>query len=174
MTEQQDQPIDLMTKKPNQARARLTVKLIFESTAQIILRDGIDKLSTNRIAAVAGFSVGTLYQYFRNKETILLAMARHETELMIGEIDALFDAHAEAPTTALASALVGFLMQTFYHRRAIRRQIACAIFQRQVLLNLYPVIATLESHVAQSLRQRQHTDMRSLNDAEAYVWHPAV
>ncbi|BEV71116.1 hypothetical protein THUN1379_05980 [Paludibacterium sp. THUN1379] len=169
MSEKKDQPIDLMTKKPKQARARLTVKLIFESTAQIILREGVDKLTTNRIAEVAGFSVGTLYQYFRNKEAILLAMARHETEHMIGEIDALFDEYAGAATTGLAGALVGFLMQTFYHRRAIRRQIACAIFQRQVLLNLYPVIAAVESHVAQCLLDRQAPDMRMLSEAEAYV-----
>ena len=59
-----------------QARARATMDTIFEATARIIERDGIAALNTNRIAERAGISIGTLYEYFPNKDAILIAMAR--------------------------------------------------------------------------------------------------
>jgi len=49
---------------------------IFEATARIIERDGIAALNTNRIAERAGIGIGTLYEYFPNKNAILIAMAR--------------------------------------------------------------------------------------------------
>ncbi|MBV8046711.1 MAG: TetR/AcrR family transcriptional regulator [Paludibacterium sp.] len=158
-----------MLKSPKQQRAKLTVRLIFESTAQIILREGIDRLTTNRIAEVAGFSVGTLYQYFRNKEAILLAMVSHEKDLMIAELDALF-ARTEGQTLSeRVTALVDFLMQTFYQRRAIRRTIARAIFSQQPLPSLYSVIAAVENHLAALFMASQTDGMRPLTPVAAYV-----
>lgn len=52
------------------------METIFEATARIIERDGIAALNTNRIAERAGVSIGTLYEYFPNKDAILIAMAR--------------------------------------------------------------------------------------------------
>src|SRR5215475_13631066 len=70
------QDIVLQRRKPTQARARATMETIFEATARIIERDGIAALNTNRIAERAGVGIGTLYEYFPNKEAILIAMAR--------------------------------------------------------------------------------------------------
>src|SRR5262245_14238074 len=63
-------------RKRTQARGRATMDTIFEATARIIERDGIAALNTNRIAERAGISIGTLYEYFPNKDAILIAMAR--------------------------------------------------------------------------------------------------
>jgi AcrR family transcriptional regulator len=63
---------------PKQARAKATCAAIFEATARILEADGETALNTNRIAAMAGVSVGTLYQYFPNKQAILIAMAHSE------------------------------------------------------------------------------------------------
>ncbi|MCE9522267.1 MAG: TetR/AcrR family transcriptional regulator, partial [Alphaproteobacteria bacterium] len=63
-----------------QARALDTVETIFEATARILQTDGRAGLNTNRVAELAGISVGTLYDYFPNKDAIILAMARRETE----------------------------------------------------------------------------------------------
>src|SRR5215510_390504 len=75
------QPIDSKRRAPRQARAHNKVELIFEATIQILEKEGRARLNTNRIAERAGVSVSTLYQYFPNKEAILLALARHEMEL---------------------------------------------------------------------------------------------
>ncbi len=68
-----------------------TVEAIFTATAQIVDKDGETAVTTNRIAQVAGFSIGTLYQYFPSKESILLAMVERERERVQGQIQQLLD-----------------------------------------------------------------------------------
>lgn len=58
-------------KKPSQARARVLVDAIREACLRVLREEGPDALNTNRIAEVAGVSIGSLYQYFPNKEAIL-------------------------------------------------------------------------------------------------------
>ena len=61
-------------KPPQQARSRETVRAILEAAARVLSRDGYDGASTNRIAEVAGVSIGSLYQFFPNKESIFAAL----------------------------------------------------------------------------------------------------
>lgn len=66
-----------------QERSRVTVHAILEAAARILVREGFDRASTNRIAEVAGVSVGSLYQYFPGKEAIVAALIeRHNREVM--------------------------------------------------------------------------------------------
>src|SRR5262249_61214728 len=76
--QQPRQRVDFVRRTPRQERAQDTVQVIFEATARILQREGRAALNTNYIAECAGVSVGTLYQYFPNKEAILVAMARNE------------------------------------------------------------------------------------------------
>ena len=72
-----------MRKGPTQERARATVDAVLEATARVLVEEGFDKASTNRIAARAGVSVGSLYQYFDGKEALVRALAeRHHEQLM--------------------------------------------------------------------------------------------
>lgn len=64
-------------KTPQQARSKATVDALLEATAQLWIEVGYDKSSTNRIARRAGVSVGSLYQYFPNKEALALALIEH-------------------------------------------------------------------------------------------------
>jgi AcrR family transcriptional regulator len=59
---------------PNQARARETLEAILRATGAEIDREGLDRLTTKRVAATAGISVGALYEYFPNKEAIVYAL----------------------------------------------------------------------------------------------------
>jgi AcrR family transcriptional regulator len=68
-------------KLPKQARSQTTVEAIVEAAAQIFERHGYAAGTTNRIAARAGVSIGSLYQYFPNKDAILVALVhRHLAE----------------------------------------------------------------------------------------------
>jgi AcrR family transcriptional regulator len=70
-------------KSASQKRSRATVDALLEATARILIREGFDKASTNHIAAVAGVSVGSLYQYFPSKEALVAAVIdRHSQEIM--------------------------------------------------------------------------------------------
>lgn len=67
---------------PSQKRSIVTVDAIFEATIQVLLTEGPIRLNTTHVAERAGVSVGTLYQYFPNKQSLLLALLeRHLTSL---------------------------------------------------------------------------------------------
>jgi AcrR family transcriptional regulator len=56
---------------------------LVEATARVLVSDGFDKASTNRIAELAGVSVGSLYQYFPSKEALVVAVIeRHHRDIM--------------------------------------------------------------------------------------------
>src|SRR4051794_4110600 len=76
-------PLVKPRKTATQERSRATVAALVEATARILVSEGFDKASTNRIAEVAGVSVGSLYQYFPSKEALVLAVIeRHNREVM--------------------------------------------------------------------------------------------
>lgn len=76
-------PVTKPRKLASQERSRATVDALVEATARILVKEGFDKASTNRIAEVAGVSVGSLYQYFPGKEALVAAvMERHQQEIM--------------------------------------------------------------------------------------------
>jgi AcrR family transcriptional regulator len=74
---------------PSQARSGQTIGIIFEATAQVLNDHGESALTTNRIAARAGVSIGTLYQYFDSKEAIVLAMLARERADVMATLDLL-------------------------------------------------------------------------------------
>jgi AcrR family transcriptional regulator len=61
-------------KAPGQARSKETVNVILEASARILESEGLRGFNTNAVAAKAGVSIGSLYQYFPNKDAILLAL----------------------------------------------------------------------------------------------------
>ncbi len=67
-------------KPPQQSRSRATVDAILDATIRILDKENWSKTTTSRIAQVAGVSVGTLYQYFENREAILDALQEREFE----------------------------------------------------------------------------------------------
>ena len=68
-------------KKPAQARARETVEVILTAAAQVFSDLGYGKATTNHIARRAGVSIGSLYQYFPNKDAVLYSLLeRHIRE----------------------------------------------------------------------------------------------
>ncbi|MBL7251621.1 TetR/AcrR family transcriptional regulator [Alloalcanivorax sp. C16-2] len=63
-----------MRKQPRQKRSREMVKALVEATGQCIQRHGLDDTTTARIAEQAGVSVGSLYQYFGDKDALIAAL----------------------------------------------------------------------------------------------------
>jgi AcrR family transcriptional regulator len=88
-------PLTNPRKRASQERSRATVDALIEATAQLLVREGFDKASTNRIAEEAGVSVGSLYQYYPSKEALVAAVIdRHNQELMQVVCGALADVRA--------------------------------------------------------------------------------
>jgi AcrR family transcriptional regulator len=70
-------------KSPTQQRSQLTVAALLKATAHILVKEGYESASTNKIADAAGVSIGSLYQYFPSKEALVAAVVdRHAREMM--------------------------------------------------------------------------------------------
>jgi AcrR family transcriptional regulator len=111
-------------KDASQERSRATVDALVEATARILVRDGFDKASTNRIAEVAGVSVGSLYQYFPSKEALVAAVIeRHQQDILRVVRGELADA-ANLPL-----------------KQAVRRLVAMAVKAHGVDPKLHRVLA---------------------------------
>jgi len=83
-------PLTNPRKQASQERSRATVDALLEATARILVKEGFERASTNRIAQVAGVSIGSLYQYFPSKEALVVGVIeRHNEELMRIVRDAL-------------------------------------------------------------------------------------
>ncbi len=78
----QRQPRTTPRKRPRQARSKATVDTILEATARVLVKQGFDGLTTNAVAAAAGVSIGSLYQYYPNKVALVAALIdRHMVEM---------------------------------------------------------------------------------------------
>ena len=116
-------------RKPRQARAREKVSLMFEAAVRILEDHGLEALTTNRVAALAGVSIGTLYQYFPNREALLEALARREVEQVFEALARLRapDSAVQPDATRLREvvrALLGALGGRLRARRALMHAIA--------------------------------------------------
>lgn len=70
-------------KMPRQARSAVTVEAIHTATVQVLLADGVGRLTTTRVAERAGVSVGTMYQYYPHKQALLFAIVDRQLGLIV-------------------------------------------------------------------------------------------
>lgn len=118
------QPIVKMRKKPTQARASATIGAIVEAAAQILQKDGEDALTTAKIAERAGVSIGSVYQYFPNKEAILLALIRKERETIAAEVARRIAEIEPKNGETMVRGVIATLVASFRPRRRRRKLVA--------------------------------------------------
>ncbi len=82
-------------RKAKQLRSERTIAVVLEAAAQVLQREGHARATTNRIAQRAGVSVGTIYQYFADKEQVFDALIRREVEGLLATLQGVaFDPSA--------------------------------------------------------------------------------
>lgn len=96
---------------PTQQRSRQTVEAIVEAVVRILKREGVDGVTTNRVAEVAGVSIGSVYQYFPDKRAIFGALHDRHVEQISRLIEGTLVAHAASPFDDLVRALVEALVE---------------------------------------------------------------
>ncbi|MRS98455.1 TetR family transcriptional regulator [Ralstonia pickettii] len=84
-------------KRPSQRRAKFTVQAIYEAFVRIWQRGGAQAATTRAVALEAGCSVGTLYEYFPNKEALLSGYVRHTIEVLLARIQSEVTDRVGAP-----------------------------------------------------------------------------
>lgn len=118
-------------KKPRQARSVTTVEAIFEATIQVLLSEGIHRLTTTRVAERAGVSVGTMYQYFPHKQALLYALNERYLDLVAERVEAACQAQHGASTEAM----IGALVATYWQAKTERSEVTRALYASAVELD---------------------------------------
>jgi AcrR family transcriptional regulator len=108
-------------KSPKQERSRGTIEAILTATARVLVKEGFDKASTNRIADQAGVSIGSLYQYFPSKEALVAALIERHTEEMSSVLTEAFDRVAALPVPEAAREMVALMLRAHSIDPALHR-----------------------------------------------------
>ena len=116
---------DLSPRKlPRQARSRALVDAILEATARLLVAEGYEAVTTNRIAEVAGVSIGSLYQYFPSLGSLVVALYDRLREQEVQAFQALATDTAELSLEEASRALLGMLLGTWRQRARLMQQLA--------------------------------------------------
>lgn len=123
---------DLQSRKtPAQSRSRVTVEAIYEATIQVLLRGGMNELTTTRVAERAGVSVGTMYQYFPNKQALIYALNERYLNALAARIEATCKEQSGAPLAQMLEALI----ETYWTAKTERADVTRALYHSVAELN---------------------------------------
>lgn len=140
---------DLQRKSPKQSRSKAIVEAIFEATIRILPKIGSHGLTTQKIADLAGISVGSLYQYFPNKESVLASImdiVMNAEMKMFEEKVAEIDGRSMEDST---SAMVDFALELFLKEKTKVRE----IFMKAPELGRIPALLKLRQSVVERVAE---------------------
>jgi AcrR family transcriptional regulator len=103
-------------KLPRQERAQFTVDAILTATKKVLAGEGRERATTNRIAEVAGVSIGSLYQYFPNKDTLIEIVRAGQEGAFRAKLEPRFERMVDLPLREAVRGVVSLLIE--YHRES--------------------------------------------------------
>lgn len=141
-------PLSSLLKVPRQRRSVEMIHLILDAAIRVLQDEGIIGFNTNRVAEVAGVSVGTLYQYFGNKEMLVAGIVERgvlDSEVLLREnLLVMGDA---GPRRVIEAGLRGILAQLQPYRVLLAE-----VFQVTPYASTTGVIPMLETRMSDVLR----------------------
>jgi AcrR family transcriptional regulator len=165
-----------LRKTPSQTRALRTIDTLFEAAARILASEGEAGFTTNRVAERAGFSIGTLYQYFPSKEAIVVAMVRRERARVMRELDALLDraARGEFGAEEALRLYIRRLIDAFGRGQRAQRVIARLGWQLDTPALIVQAMDEGAEAIRAALRRLDDPALPAPDDATLYVLSRAV
>ena len=112
-------------KTPQQPRSVATVEAIYDASIQVLLKSGQDRLTTVLVAERAGVSVGTLYQYFPNKQALLFAVLERHMLRTAKAVEDACTANHRQPLEVMVSELVN----RFIDAKLLDRDTSVALYR---------------------------------------------
>jgi AcrR family transcriptional regulator len=103
-------PVISARKSPRQRRSAQLVEDILEAATRVLSREGAQRFTTARVAEAAGVSVGSLYQYFPNKEAILFRLQTDEWQRTGELLHSILADSSLAPLDRLRAAVKAFFL----------------------------------------------------------------
>ena len=146
-------------KTPVQARSTVTVETISEATIQVLLSHGAERLTTTRVAARAGVSVGTLYQYYPNKQSLLFAVRENH----INSVAAKFEAACESACHKPLAEMMREMVEAYVDAKMERADISVALYRVSANVDGPALI----KRVSQRLRRAVEAMLQTAPDAKS-------
>lgn len=115
---------DLPRKRPAQARSVATLETLYEATLQVLVKEGLTRCNTTRVAERAGVSVGTVYQYYSNRRALLAGVLKRHLESVAQAIEQAC-AVAEGATTGEMGAAIA---NAFLDAKLLRADASRALY----------------------------------------------
>jgi AcrR family transcriptional regulator len=112
-------------KAPVQARSTVTVEAIAEATIQVLLSHGSERLTTTRVAQRAGVSVGTLYQYYPNKQALLFAVLESHLNRVMTTVEVACQRACHKPLAEMIKEMV----EAFVDAKMERAEVSVALYR---------------------------------------------
>ena len=154
---------------PRQQRALVTRAAIVDAAGRILLTEGAGALNTNRIAKVAGVSVGSLYQYFPNKEAVLGALAEREGANLRNKLEELIKLTADMPVEQFVDQVI-HAMFAMRERHALLIRISDAHSGEAGLMQQRVALAESLRDVVRRVIQRRSPEVRPVDaDVASFV-----
>lgn len=168
------QPVEIKRRKPRQARAEETVLAILEAAAQILEKGGLPAFNTNAVAERAGVSIGTLYQYFSDKNAILKTLAQREITATLGEVGLAFRGEMGNTIESRVRGIVRAMISAFRGRQRARKAVMQAVLLQGTSNELLaPVASFIAAAGTQGGRSEQHI-FAHLNSQQIFVLSRAL
>ena len=115
---------DQRRRRPRQQRAYITLANILEATERLAERDGFMRLETARIAAAAGISIGSLYQYFPNVEAIVLTLYEERSAEVARSLKSAMAAIVDQPPEVALPGVMELILRLHEKNRLILHRMA--------------------------------------------------
>lgn len=138
-----------MRKRPGQQRSHQMVDILLEASGRVIARQGLAGLTTNKVAAEADVSIGSLYQYFANKQELLEALLERMVLDMTHLVDARMTQLLAADVRTAVKMLLGEMLA--FIRSGDGRYLELVRHWQQ--LQTLPVVDRLEQHLSEVCRR---------------------
>jgi len=166
---------NLMRKQPTQKRAQLTIEAVYQATAELVDKEGMAGLTTNKIAHKAGFSVGTIYQYFSSKEELFRAMVKHSRSTSLGEINAyLYSRESLEDPGALdleffIRGYIALLIDGFAFGPPLKRSVTRLCWMVESPEETAETMQALVVRLVQFINYVQHPQLKLLTETRCFV-----
>jgi AcrR family transcriptional regulator len=159
-------------KSPQQGRSRGLVESVVTAATRVLVKQGYEGATTNRVAEVAGVSIGSLYQYFPNKDALVGAVIDKAIERHVGRIEAAIAKVRDRPLDDALRVLIAAAYDLHFENLALFRE----IFVRAPQVDRLQNILRARRHVAALLTTVLDSRGIRLRDPELaiFVLHNAT
>ena len=168
------QPVEEKRRIPRQARAEETVTTILEGAAQVLEAGGLAAFTTNAVAERAGVSIGTLYQYFADKNALIRALAERELQATLARVRQALLGEIDPTAEGRVRVMIRAMITAFRGRQRARKAVLQALLSRGGGVELMAPVAAFLAETEARIGQPPQRVFATLDSRQLFVLSRAL